>query len=164
MDYPLSYERTKELMTRISVGRYGIEATELPEATRDDRCIICYCALASPDHKLVTHCGCETKEHWLHYRCLMTWLHKSPTCPVCRVEVKLEVSNSACFICNAACIERDDSPYVKMKCCHTVLHWVCYFSTDKEGVQCFRCGKHFKFQENYEPCLLDPLLEQLDVD
>jgi len=143
----------QKLMTRISVGRSAVEPSELSESRQAEDCLVCLMPLLSEEHKLVAHCGCpdsSAKEHWVHYRCLMTWLNNAPTCPVCRAAVRVPLSGSDCFICNATCVERDNSPFGRMKCCGMVLHEVCYQSPGKAEQQCFRCGTEYKTSENWE--------------
>ena len=131
-----------KLIVRISVGRFMIHKSELDDKLKNDECCVCTGLLT--DHESISHCGCDDApvKHWLHFKCLMTWLHTSPTCPLCRYPVKVVVSGSSCFICNATNAYTPEVDIIQLKCCETILHAECYLNPAvlAGGLPCFRCG------------------------
>lgn len=146
------------LILRIGVGRYACAGSELPEDVRFDDCVVC-CEPLDSD-KAVTHCGCAGNvKHWLHYSCLMTWLHNSPICPLCRHTVELELSGDPCLICNAT-NQTVDAERVKLNCCGMVLHKECYLNPvvrEQGSAQpCFRCGAKRDPLQNFTNDISEP--------
>jgi len=150
-----------------SVGRFMIHKSELDEKLNKDECCVCTGLLL--DHDSISHCGCDSEvKHWLHFKCLMNWLKESPTCPLCRHPIKLEVSGSSCFICNATNAAPPETDFVQLKCCNTILHADCYLNPAviAGGLPCFRCNIVRDPMSNfttYNPKTLPTLIAKLAI-
>lgn len=57
------------------------------EGEEDDTCSICWNKYTVNDNLIVLGC---TGEHRFHKDCLIPWLQKTTTCPVCRYEFTIK--------------------------------------------------------------------------
>jgi hypothetical protein len=60
-----------------------------------DTCSICLAELSSADGAELLRMDCS---HLYHQRCLLTWLEKQSTCPLCRREVEEEYVHASNFL------------------------------------------------------------------
>ncbi|KAK1364328.1 putative E3 ubiquitin-protein ligase RHB1A [Heracleum sosnowskyi] len=91
-----TYVSHKELDCKVQVGdlaastKYGVELSKLNDADvpteEEDICPTCFEDYDSENPKIITKCN-----HDFHLSCILEWMERSDTCPICDQEMDFEV-------------------------------------------------------------------------
>ncbi|KAK1377211.1 putative E3 ubiquitin-protein ligase RHB1A [Heracleum sosnowskyi] len=91
-----SYVNLKELDCRVQAGglasprKFGVELSKLLDAdiskTEEEGCPTCFEDYDTENPKIITKCN-----HHFHLSCILEWMERSDTCPICNQEMDFEV-------------------------------------------------------------------------
>ena len=90
-------------LSLISSSNYDDDDDVLAHVINDDFtkdiCLICWMSyednnklkILSDFSHITTKCNCKSK---IHFICLNIWIKKTPSCPICRTKIKINIFNS----------------------------------------------------------------------